>query len=303
MASLAVVMLGFNSPALATIAHRPAVTVGQAGQDPHHCREHGHHDECEDGVGVVGPTGPAGPAGAAGPAGPTGSTGDTGATGATGPQGATGESGASGATGATGPAGATGPTGPPGADGATGPAGTTGPAGPTGATGATGTTGATGATGATGPAGTAVTVGASIYSTTSQVIPSGTPTQITFDGAAYDTDAMFDPMTSTLVVKTPGRYLLKARILWSLAASPDGGFRELSITVNGIKAAYDFSDAADLGGNLGNSQDVSTIMRLNIGDKVGLEANQATGSDGSSLQFATSAQRLAPQLQAERLAP
>ncbi|MFD9033232.1 hypothetical protein ACFVZW_19080 [Streptomyces sp. NPDC059567] len=147
-----------------------------------------------------------------------------------------------------------------------------------------------------------VNVGASLFATANQTIPPGIPTQITFNGATYDTDSMFDPMTSTLVVKTPGRYLLKGRILWHFDAPQTGPGRELSITVNGIRAAYDFSDIADLGGNLGQSQDVSTIFRLNVGDRVALEASHTHESDALSLQFA-STHRLAPQLQAERLAP
>ncbi|MFE4304978.1 hypothetical protein ACFRR6_02775 [Streptomyces sp. NPDC056891] len=246
LASLSLAILGFSSPALATIAHEPTGAVSQAVLDPHHCRENWHDDECENGAGVTGPTGP---------------TGSTGATGPTGPQGAT---------------------------------GATGPAGPTGTT------------GATGPAGPTINVGASIFSTTRQSFPPlGLATAVTFDGAVYDTDSMFDPTTSTLVVKTPGRYLLKGRIMWELSNLAVNGSRELWITVNGTNAAYDLSDTGDLAGGRENSQEVSTILPLSVGDRIGLKAAQATGPGGigASVPAFNTTHRLAPQLQAERLAP
>ncbi|MGN9796355.1 hypothetical protein ACTMTU_35470 [Streptomyces sp. OZ13] len=108
MATLALVMLGFNSPALATTQYRPTAGVSQAEPDPDDCRRPKSlslpaitvgpegYDECQGRPGATGPTGPMG---------------DTGPTGATGPQGEPGEPGAVGATGPTGPTGAAGVSG------------------------------------------------------------------------------------------------------------------------------------------------------------------------------------------------
>ncbi|MEV4679238.1 hypothetical protein [Streptomyces kurssanovii] len=151
MASIALVLAGFGSPAVAAMQYAPSASVAGAygGDDeckpgkpdyPRHLLDElremgvpgvdghdGHDDKCKPGV-----TGPTGPAGVTGPTGPTGPTGMTGPTGPTGPGG-----------GATGPTGPTGPAGPGG--------GATGPTGPTGATGATGATGPTGPQGEPGP--------------------------------------------------------------------------------------------------------------------------------------------------------
>ncbi|MET8127163.1 collagen-like protein [Streptomyces sp. NPDC005231] len=142
VASLALVMLGFTSPALAIAAssHTAGVTpVGTQSADKCKDKDKKHRY---------------GAAGALGDNGKDkdkckdknkGKKGDTGATGDTGNTGATGDTGNTGATGDTGNTGATGDT------GNTGDTGATGNTGDTGATGDTGNTGATGDTGATGP--------------------------------------------------------------------------------------------------------------------------------------------------------
>ncbi|WP_405891302.1 hypothetical protein OG427_38140 [Streptomyces sp. NBC_00133] len=198
--------------------------------------------------------------------------------------------------GPTGATGATGPTGP------TGPTGGPGPTGPTGPTGATGPTGPTGSTGATGPAGPTVNVGASIFAAESQTIPTNAETQITFSGAAYDTDTMFNSTNSTLEVNTAGRYLLKGRILWDFTAN-DEGQRQLRISVNGSVVAFDGQDTADAPVGMGTSQDVSTIVQLNVGDVISLRVFQTTGSVATSTWLFTGETNVAPQLQAEWLAP
>ncbi|WP_307618754.1 hypothetical protein [Streptomyces sp. V3I7] len=192
--------------------------------------------------------------------------------------------------------------------GATGPKGDTGPAGPkgdTGATGPKGDTGATGPKGDTGPAGTSVDVGASIYATADQTIPNSTPTQINFSNAAFDTDSMFDSTSSTLVVKTAGRYLLKGGLLWGFTRNPNAVIK-LSILVNGDAVAEDEQSAAAYGIGFNLSQDVSTIVRLNVGDVISLDAFQSTGSTAGSVARAGSplgGTVVAPQLQAELLKP
>jgi hypothetical protein len=273
IASLALVLAaGLVSPvgvAAQSMGERVSVSSGSGGGDDK-CRDgsdRGGEDKCKRG-----------PKGATGATGPTGPTGPTGATGATGP------------TGGPGATGAQGGPGDPGATGGPGPTGATGPTGPTGST------------GATGPAGPTVNVGASIFADESQTIPTNAETPITFSGAAYDTDTMFDSTNSTLEVNTAGRYLLKGRILWDFTAN-DEGQRQLRISVNGSVVAFDGQDTADAPVGMGTSQDVSTIVQLNVGDVISLRAFQTTGSVATSTWLFTGETNVAPQLQAEWLAP
>ncbi|MFB6510427.1 hypothetical protein ACFCW4_20875 [Streptomyces virginiae] len=152
------------------------------------------------------------------------------------------------------------------------------------------------------PAAPTVNVGASLFASANQVIPNQTETRILFTGAVYDTDAMFDATSSTLVVNTPGRYLLKGRLLWSYIAS-ETAHRRLIIEVNGLDTAFDSQPAEDRATGFGVSQDVSTIVRLNEGDVIELNAYQNTGADATSVTLSGGQAVLAPQLQAEWLAP
>ncbi|MFF3014803.1 hypothetical protein [Streptomyces sp. NPDC057939] len=151
-----------------------------------------------------------------------------------------------------------------------------------------------------GPIGETVDVGASVYGTETQAVPNGIPTRITFTGVTYDTDAMFDPGTSTLTVNTAGRYLIQGRIVWGFGSQPALASRSLSITVNG--GVYAEDDQA-IGTYENPSQAVSTILQLNAGDSIALSAFQTTGTTATSEPGFDpgSQQRLAPQLQAELL--
>ncbi|MFD8863561.1 hypothetical protein ACFV1F_04030 [Streptomyces sp. NPDC059590] len=166
--------------------------------------------------------------------------------------------------------------------------------------------GPVGATEATRAIGTFANVGASIFADTSQTIPTNIPTKINFTGADFDTDMMFDPMNSTLVVHTAGRYLLKGRILWAnlIPIPTEGANRELLINLNGNAIAGDAQNTVDPGG-FELSQDVSTIVQLNVDDVISLSAFQTTGHDATSLHSGggMSGKTLAPQLVAEWLAP
>jgi hypothetical protein len=166
-----------------------------------------------------------------------------------------------------------------------------------------GTTGATGATGATGTAET-VNAGASIYATVGQTIPRDSVTQINFDGADYVTGMTFDPATSSLVVQTAGRYLLKGRLLWQfLTEQPTAGAgRSLILAVNGGFVAWDDQGTSDLDSK-STSQEVSTTLQLNVGDVITLHALQGVGNDVTSVAFTLLHKTAAPQLQAEWLAP
>ncbi|MFZ3469869.1 hypothetical protein ACODT3_27665 [Streptomyces sp. 4.24] len=272
----------------------------------------GDRERCEGGGGALrdrppgdrdncrrGPTGPRGPAGATGPTGPRGPQGEPGTPG---PAGQTGAAGADGAQGEPGAAGTPGTPGPPGSIGPMGPAGADGAQGEPGTPGTPGAPGAVGPAGPAGPAGSAVHVGASVHARANQAIARNTAVQITFDGVTYDTDTMFDAATSTLVVKTPGRYLLRGVLSWQFTEDVDRG-RVLFINVNGDAVAYDLQDTADLGDNFNISQDVSAIVPLNAGDVISLHVGHSTAFAASSLGLTSADGRsLAPLLQAELLA-
>ncbi|MFF3453875.1 hypothetical protein ACFYXH_05990 [Streptomyces sp. NPDC002730] len=145
-----------------------------------------------------------------------------------------------------------------------------------------------------------VDVGASVFASSNQDIPTNTITKINFDGAAYDTDAMFDDASDSLVVNTPGRYLLKARLAWIYTATP-GGTRNLRIRVNGVLVAFDGQDTTVNSGADAVSQEVSTIVELNTNDVIDLAAAQNTGSNAVSVPQSQGGDSpiVAPQLQAE----
>ncbi|MFE3494333.1 hypothetical protein ACFXOS_14750 [Streptomyces sp. NPDC059175] len=143
-------------------------------------------------------------------------------------------------------------------------------------------------------------VGASIYADDNQQIPSTSTTQINFSEAVYDTDSMFDSANSTLVVRTPGRYLLKSRVRWMQVTPTAGTSLNLSILVNGNAYATDVKPAST--GD--QTQEVSTIVPLNAGDVISLNVFQTTGSTATSVAASgSSGVRTAPQLQAELLVP
>ncbi|MGW3039115.1 hypothetical protein ACWC9T_03505 [Kitasatospora sp. NPDC001159] len=145
-----------------------------------------------------------------------------------------------------------------------------------------------------------VDVGAKIVATSPQIIPTNTQTKITFAQAEFDTDAMFNPANSTLVVHTPGRYYLQGKLFWSFLPNASA-VRDLSILVNGALVSQDEAGAADPNNA---SQDTSTIVDLNVGDVIELDALQNTGSNANSVLFTNGAGKtIFPQLMAERLAP
>ncbi|MFD9218629.1 hypothetical protein ACFWDI_01020 [Streptomyces sp. NPDC060064] len=142
-------------------------------------------------------------------------------------------------------------------------------------------------------------VGVGVTSTTGQTIASGVVTQIAFDAAIYDTNAMFDNPSDTLVVNTPGRYLLKSRLEWNIFVPIPNQNRQLRIRVNGNNVALDLQDTLITSQFGLISQEASVIVPLNVGDRISLAVFQNTGNNALSV----GAPPLAPQLQAEWLAP
>lgn len=204
-----------------------------------------------------------------------------------------------GPSGPPGPPGPPGPSGPPGEPGAIGPSG---PAGPSGPVGPSGPPGPSASPGPSGPPGPTVNVGASLFSLLDQGIPNNIATKINFSGAAYDTDGMYDPANSALVVRTGGRYLLTGRILLAYNTNPTGD-RSLQIRVNGGARALDVQDTATVPGTGSASQTVSAILQLDAGDVISLYALQRTGTEAVSMATAFGDVTVAPQLTAELLVP
>ncbi|MGW3627388.1 hypothetical protein [Streptomyces sp. NPDC000880] len=128
-------------------------------------------------------------------------------------------------------------------------------------------------------------------------------TRITFTNADYQTGMVFDPVNSALVVQTPGRYLLKGRLLWRYTESETGS-RLLTIRVNGGGFAQDRQDTADIPGAAPAliSQEVSTIVELQAGAVIDLVALQDTLNPATSV-VESGVKFFSPQLQAEWLAP
>ncbi|WP_329391362.1 hypothetical protein OG625_40365 (plasmid) [Streptomyces sp. NBC_01351] len=108
---------------------------------------------------------------------------------------------------------------------------------------------------------------------------------------------MFDDASDTLVVRTPGRYLLKARVALSFNAA-GVNVSSLGIQVNGGFVALDQMRGEDPF----PTQEVSTIVPLNAGDAISLTIFAGTSLDAES-RAEVGAAPLSPQLQAELLEP
>ncbi|HDX9695378.1 TPA: collagen-like protein [Bacillus thuringiensis] len=222
-------------------------------------------------TGVTGITGPIGPTGATGITGPIGPTGATGITGATGVTGITGPTGPTGVTGITSPTGATGVTGITGPTGPTGVTGITSPTGPTGVTGITGPTGATGITGPTGPTGpTGFESAFRAFKSTDQSVTANTLSIVTFETTQFDLNGEYDGV-STFIPQQDGVYLIITTIIFSPTDDTLNYVTEVFITVNSALIA---GDDSFFGGNTGllNAVTVSTILQLNAGDMVQVQA-------------------------------
>ncbi|WP_328405297.1 hypothetical protein OHS70_38055 [Streptomyces sp. NBC_00390] len=89
----------------------------------------------------------------------------------------------------------------------------------------------------------------------------------------------FDDASDSLVVITPGRYLLKGSIVWSYTPS-SAATLQLSIIVNDT---VEIANVEDAEGSGTKSQDVFGILELNTGDVISLEAFQNTGANAQSL--------------------
>lgn len=76
-----------------------------------------------------------------------------------------------------------------------------------------------------------------------QAIPNSAATVVTFDTSEYDTDTMFDDATDSFIIKSPGRYDVKAGVSFATNAL---GVRDVEIRLNGSDIAVTQVDPAAL---------------------------------------------------------
>jgi hypothetical protein len=111
---------------------------------------------------------------------------------------------------------------------------------------------------------------------TTQSIPSGVFTNVSFDVEVYDTDNMFDPMTPTrLTFNTPGVYLVTGAARWADNAT---GRRAVGIVPNANGIAFLAADTRDATASGASRQNVSTTARFQAGDFIELKVEQTSGA-------------------------
>lgn len=195
-----------------------------------------------------------------------------------------------------------------GAKGATGARGATGAAGAAGAVGAVGPQGAKGDTGAQGPAGPVDSLSARVTRDSSAfpvasctfVAPAtscagAATTPLTFTTESYDVGDFFDPAAAAsggipgagqLTVAKSGTYHLAAGVRWAQNATPVAGVRSLSLSgpnvnptgVTGPTPGVLAQSVVPANPDGPTSQNVSTLVRLNAGQKVYASVGQNSGA-------------------------
>ncbi|MEN3583032.1 hypothetical protein AAH978_02570 [Streptomyces sp. ZYX-F-203] len=143
-------------------------------------------------------------------------------------------------------------------------------------------------------------VGASVYlDSGNQTIPTSTVTRVLFDTALYDTDSMFDAADSSLVVNTPGRYLVNANVFWTNLTPATSRIYETFLLINGDSVAFNDQEALPTFA----TQGVTAVLDLEEGDRITLAVFQNTGSDAVVRIVTGNSDPVAPVLQAELLTP
>lgn len=118
-------------------------------------------------------------------------------------------------------------------------------------------------------------IGARVYRTTNQTIPTGIGTLVSFDAERWDTDNCWSSAQPTrLVCNTPGWYMITCNIAWAANATNQ---RMISISLNGtIRIARDTRGANPNGLTV---QSVATIWPLTTGDYLEVLVFQDSGGN------------------------
>lgn len=121
------------------------------------------------------------------------------------------------------------------------------------------------------------TIGARVYSSANQTIPSYVLTPLNFNLERYDTNIIHDNIinNSRLTAKTPGKYLICGSIQWDIG---DIGFRGILIVKNGIKTIAE-DTGLPISSMAGKFMSICTIYQLNVDSYVELKVIHSKGMD------------------------
>lgn len=145
------------------------------------------------------------------------------------------------------------------------------------------------AAGSVTPAALAPQPGARVYATEPQSIANGDTEAVMLDQQAYRTGVTLQG-DGSLLIQTPGVYLLSGEVLWSASAA--GDLRLASITVDHVEQVADLARPVS---SAAPSNAMATIARLRAGDVVRLLAGQVSGGALSTAPFAGRTAALAVQ--------
>lgn len=98
---------------------------------------------------------------------------------------------------------------------------------------------------------------------------------ITWDSESFDTDGMFTASSSTLVVKTPGLYLITGVLHFAANAT---GVRYIDIYTNG-SVCHRVQTEQTASGSFLAGRHATTVQPLAAGDTIGLAGFQNTGGN------------------------
>lgn len=118
-------------------------------------------------------------------------------------------------------------------------------------------------------------IGAKVHSVANQSIVGGFVTQlVTFDTVEYDTNTMWTP-PDTLIIVTAGKYKLFGHVLW--ASTADASAIEIQIRKSGVILAVDHREGTTIVVQT-MGQGVCTEVDCTVGDTITMVAAQTHGA-------------------------
>lgn len=130
---------------------------------------------------------------------------------------------------------------------------------------------------------TPVGIGARVYRTTGQSIPSATFTAISFDTERYDQDALWDVANPTRLTCTrAGIYLIVGAVIYATGAT---GQRQTGIRLNGATFLAAVNGGVAVATTIFPCHNPTTICQLAVGNYVELVAYQDSGGAVNVAQF------------------